>query len=310
MAQVLTSEGMAEGKAPETILPDRKKPVEKVEVKAEPKVEPSVDSTKADETEDDQGLTPAERTAYSEKIARKISAKHRALKQAEAAAGKESQGRQAAEKEASDLRKEIAELKKSTPVDDGKGPQRKDFASDADWWDAKIDWKAEQKAEAKFTALEAKRETERIEAEKSKRIAAFAETVDDYDETVEAINGAPQHQAVLDYIGGADLGPHLIYYYGKHPDEYEALSKMKAVQAVAMVGKTETKLEKKAEKVEPKKDDAKPDLEGFKAPISRAPAPIQPLNESATPVQKDPSKMEFHELRAYNRAQRMKQVRG
>lgn len=307
MAQVLTSEGMAEGKAPELIVPDRKKPVEKIEV--EPKVEPSVDSTKKidDETEDDQGLTPAERTAYSEKIARKISAKHRALKQAEAAAGKESQGRQAAEKEASDLRKEIAELKKSTPVDDGKGPQRKDFASDADWWDAKIDWKAEQKAEAKFTALEAKREADRIEAEKSKRIAAFAETVDDYDETVETINGEPQHQAVLDYIGGAELGPHLIYYYGKHPDEYQKLSKMKAVDAVAMVGKTETKLEKKVEA--PAKDD-KPDLDSFKAPISRAPAPIQPLNDSATPVQKDPSKMNFDELRAYNRAQRMKQVRG
>lgn len=303
MAQVLTSEDMVAGKPAEFIKPDRilaKEPkIEKVEpVSKEPKVED-------DGKEDDEGLTATERTAYSEKIARKISAKHRALKQAEAAIGKETQGRQAAEKQASDLKAEIAKLKESGPVDDGKGPKRGDFGSDAEWWDAKIDWKAEQKAEEKFTKLETLRAQERAETAKQERISKFAQGIEDYDEVVDSLKGVPQHQAVIDYMSDADLGPALIYYFGRHHDEYEKISRLKPIFAVAEVGKIETKLERKAEKVD-KTETADKALETFKAPISRAPAPIQELNESATPVNKDPSKMTFDELRAHNREQRLK----
>ena len=315
MAQVLTSEGLAEfyagAKVPEFVKPEAEKPKE--EAKPEPKVEaekkpsPASKEPKVDE-EDDQGLTPAERTEYSEKIARKISAKHRALKQAEAAIGTEAKQRQAAEKLASELKAEIAKLKESAIPDDGKGPKRSDFENDADWWDAKIDWKAEQKAEAKFTALEAKRAKESAEAAKHERIAKFATTVDDYDEVVDSLKGVPQHQAVIDYMSDADLGPALIYYFGSHPDEYEKIARLKPVFAVAEVGKIETRLERKAEKVD-KTEKADEALETFKAPISRAPAPITPISDSATAVNKDPSKMSFDELRAHNRELRMKQAR-
>lgn len=311
MAQVLTSEGLAEfhatGKIQEFVKPGSEEVKGEKPAESKPADDPvSTEAELDDKAEDDQGLTAAERKAYSEKIARKISAKHRALKQAEAAIGKETQGRQAAEKQASDLRAEIAQLK--SKVDDGEGPKREDFKSDGEWWDAKIDWKAEQKANKKFTELEAKRETDRAEAAKQERIGKFAATVDDYDDVVESLKGVPQHQAVIDYMSDADLGPALIYYFGAHPDEYEKLARMKPIFAVAEVGKVETRLERKAEKVE-KTEKADEALDTLKAPISRAPAPITPLNESATVVTKDPSKMDVDELRAYNREQRLKQAR-
>ena len=310
MAQVLTSEGLADfyatGKMPDYVPPAElakdDKPANKAITETEEK--PAV-AAPEDDTEDAEGLTAAERKAYSEKIAKKISAKHRALKQAEAQATREGRERQAAVKEASDLRAEIAKLKE-TVTDDGKGPKRADFDNDADWWDAKIDWKAEQKAEEKFTALEKRREAERIEAAKIKRIQEFATTVDDYDDTVDVLKGLPQHQAVIDYASEADMGPQIIYYLGQHPDEYESLAKMSAVKAVVELGKIEAKLERKAEKSE--KAEAKSSLDSFKAPISKAPAPIEPLSETVNAVQKDPSKMSVDELRAYNRTQRMRQA--
>lgn len=260
-----------------------------------------------DKIEDDEGLTAAERKAYSEKIARKISAKHRALKQAEAAIGKETQGRQAAEKLASEFKAEIEVLKKGVPKDDGKGPKREDYPQTdegaAAWWDAKIDWKAEQKAEAKYTALEQRREQEKLETAKQARIAAFAATVDDYDEAVESLKGLPQHQAVLDYLVEAELGPNLIHYFGSHTDEYEKLTKMKPVAAVAEVGKIESRLERKADKAEKTKE-ADEALDKLKSPISRAPAPISAIPEGVNPVKKDLTTINnFDEYRRAKRAQ-------
>lgn len=315
MAQVLTSEGLADfyqGKAtPEFVKPEEPKTeivIKGNTIDGKPQDEPSPVSTEHldDKVEDDQGLTAAERKAYSEKIARKISAKHRALKQAEAAIGKESQGRQAAEKQASDLKAEIAQLK--AKVDDGEGPKRDDFKSDGEWWDAKIQWRVDQGVSKGIAERETKREQERVEVERRTRIAKFAEGVDDYDETVESLKGVPQHQAVIDYMSDADLGPALIYYFGSHPDEYQKLASMKPVFAVAEVGKVETRLERKAEKVEKtvKADEA---LDTLKAPISRAPAPITTLHETASVVTKDPSKMDVDELREFNRAQRRQQQR-
>lgn len=283
-----------------------KKPKEEPKPEVEPKVEPKAEEPD-DKIEDDEGLTAAERKAYSEKIARKISAKHRALKQAEAAIGTEAKGRQAAEKLASDLKAEIEVLKKGVPKDDGKGPKREDYPQTdegaAAWWDAKIDWKAEQKAEAKYADLEKRREQEKLETAKQARIAAFAATVEDYDEVIDALKGTPQHQAVLDYLVEAELGPNLTYYFGSHTDEYQKLTKMKPVAAVAEVGKIESRLERKAEKVE-KTEKADEALEKLKSPISRAPAPITAIPEGVSPVKKDLTTINnFDEYRRAKRAQ-------
>lgn len=317
MAQVLTSEGLADfyatGKMPDYVPPAELAKYDKPANKAIPETEekPAVSAPDA-EKEDEDGLTAAERSEFSEKITKKINAKTRALKQAEAQLLREGREKQAAVKEASDLRVEIAKLKESVK-DDGKGPKRADFESDADWWDAKIDWKSEQKAEEKFTALEQKRERERIEAARQKRVAAFAENVPDYQEAIEALDGLSaitnpnSRQAILDYVSEADLGPAIVHYLGTHLDEVDGLAKLSPVAAVAAVGKIESKLERKEAKAE--KAEAKTDaLDSFKAPISKAPAPIEPLSETVNAVKKDPSTMTVDELRAYNRAQRMRQA--
>jgi hypothetical protein len=309
MAQVLTSEGLAEfhatGKVAEFVKPEAEAKPAKVEAKEEPSpviTEPEAAKAELDDVkEDDEGLTAAERKAYSEKIARKISAKHRALKQAEAFGDHQSRERQAAEKKASDLAKEIAELKAkapSAPQIDG-GPKREDFDSDAAWWDAKIDWKADQKAELKVNELDRKRE-------RAKRIEKFASTVDDYDDMLAVNASKKMHQPVIDYATDSDLGPALMYYYGQNPDEYDKLSKLSPVSAVAAMGKLEAKLERQTEAIKEAKGEPEP---AKTSPLSRAPEPIQALSESATPLRKKPEDMDVDELRAYNRQQRIKQAR-
>jgi hypothetical protein len=312
MAQVLTSEGLAEfhatGKIPEFVKPveDQPKPAE---VKADPKVEPSVVSDKVEaaiEAEDDQGLTAVERTEFNEKMRRKIGAKHRAMREAEEFAEENYRERRAAEKRADDLAAEIAAMKSTAaPTPEDKEPSRADFASDAEYWDAKIDWKAAQ-AVKKDRAARAEEiraaEAQKMEAERIARNKAFAAVTPDYEETVAALSDedlmVPPHMS--QYLYESDMSPQLMYHFAKNPEVFRDIAKLSPIKAVAAMGKLESKLEAKAPAVEPGKTPTS---------LSRAPAPIQALQDSATPVQKDPSKMSFDELRAYNREQRMRKSR-
>jgi hypothetical protein len=317
--QIVTSENFQQfvetGKVPEF------KPQE---TKAEPdKVEPPRDAegkfVKADvdkpiEKEDKSesaGATPEDDgdEGLSEKVRKKIGAKHRAMKEAEEFAEQQYNERKAAERRADNLFKELEEVKsKSRPnpvVEAQAKPNADDFKTVGEYAEALSEYLVEKKIQERQTAAEAQRqkdEAARVKAEFSARIAKVMKEVPDYAEVVEASDAdVPPH--VAQHIVESDVGPLLGYHLAKHPEELDRIRKLSPIRAIAELGKLEVKLEKKAD--EPAKAAATPPVE-----VSKAPAPIQPLDSSAsTVVHKDPAKMTFQELREWDRQQRAKQRR-
>jgi hypothetical protein len=87
------------------------------------------------------------------------------------------------------------------------------------------------------------------------------------------------------------------YELAKNRDEFDRIAKLPPIRAIAALGKLEDKLFSKAA----------PEAKAPAAPatqVSRAPAPITPLEGKSTTVAKDPSQMSFAELRAHRQAER------
>jgi hypothetical protein len=120
----------------------------------------------------------------------------------------------------------------------------------------------------------------------------------DYAEVIaESDIDAPPHIAV--YIAESPIGPKIGYHFAKHPEDFDRISKLSPIRAIAELGKLEDRLEK------PKAKEPEADTPA----VSRAPSPIKPLEGSAAAVQKDPAKMTIQELREYERAQKLARAR-
>lgn len=313
--QVVTSENIQQlietGKVDEYKRPETPKAAE---TKEEPKVEDPKDKEeknaegldKQSETVDKGDKAAAKAEAdddedLSEKVRKKIGAKHRAMKEAEEFAEQQYNERKAAERRAEKLSQELEELKtKSRPdqANDAKAspPKPEDFKTVAEYADALTDYKVEKKlAQIKQEDADARQKemADRAKQEFSRRIAKVMKDIPDYEEVVSRADvDVPPH--IAQHIVESDAGPQLGYYLAKNPDEFNRLRALSPIRAIAELGKLEIKLEKPAEPE--KKTDAAPLQQ-----ISKAPAPIEPLDGKSTPVTKDPAKMTFQELREYER---------
>lgn len=251
------------------------------------------EAAKAAENDDDEDADLPER------VRRQIGKKHRQMKEAEEFARERDRHAAVAEARAAELQRRIEELegKKSgsAPEKDAKAPKPEDFKTVAEYADALTEYKLEQKlAKYREEALkqQQKAHVERAQSEFAERIAKAMKDIPDYADVVEqADDNVPPHMA--QYIVESDLGPLLGYHLAKHPDVLERLSKLSPVRAVAELGKLEATLEKKPEEKKP-----------VIREVSRAPAPISPLEGKSAPVTKDPSQMTFAELRAHREAER------
>lgn len=263
-----------------------------------------VEAAKAEEApevdvEDDHGLTKADQE-LTDKIRKKIGAKHRAMKEAEEFAESQYKERRLAETRAEKLQAQLDELQAKTvpPVVEAQKPKAEDFKTQEDYLDAITEWKVEQKYQQKLQQdadNRAKAEVDRINAEFAKRVAKAREEIPDF---VEVAKNADQMvpRYLSDFAMESELGPQLLYHLAKHPAELERLTKLSPIKAIAEMGKLETKLEAKAEpKVEPKP---------VVAERSRAPAPIEPINQGTGTGNTDPSK-----ARDYDEYRRLRDAR-
>ncbi len=322
--QVVTSENFQQfvetGKVPEFKPPEGAKPAEPTKkyetakAAAEKVDKPEEKSDKSDAA----GATPEDEAAkaaaakaeedddadLSEKVRKKIGAKHRAMKEAEEFAEQQYNERKAAERRAERLEQELAEAKSKSRPDQEQtakvAPKPDDFKTVAEYADALTDFLLEKKLSERQAADEGRRQKEaadRVKSEFSQRIAKAMKDIPDYDEVVSAADvDVPPH--ISQHIVESDMGPLLGYHLAKHPEELDRLRKLSPIRAVAELGKLEMKLEKKSEPAPDKA--AKTEAQQ----VSRAPAPITPLDGKSTTVEKDPSKMTFQELREYDRKQR------
>lgn len=144
-------------------------------------------------------------------------------------------------------------------------------------------------------------EAAQAESNARARVKEAAKKYPDFEETMKS-SDVQTHTAVLQYLSASDRIGDVSYYLATHPDFVERINKLNPLKAIAEIGKLELTFD------EPPKKESQESLAAAAKTASSAPAPIKPLNSSATSVNTnvDPAKMSFKELRAFERARSRK----
>jgi hypothetical protein len=246
----------------------------------------------------------------SEVVRQKIDKKHRQMKEAEEFARSEALRALAAERRAEQLQKELEAAKKSGPApvtEAPKEPKPEDFATVAEYTDALVSFRVDQRLRAEKAEREREAE-ENAKAERQreygKRLAAAREKHEDFDDALKSLAGTEierVHNDVVEYLQESEQGPDLLYHLAKNPDVLDRLRKLSPRRFIAELGKLEAKWE------QPPAKDPTPTLSEVATtarPVSKAPAPIAPLDTAGiAPVAKKPEDMSVQELREYRRQQ-------
>ncbi|NIE67469.1 hypothetical protein [Burkholderia sp. Ax-1719] len=181
-------------------------------------------------------------------------------------------------------------------------PQRAQFVSDEDYQEALTDWKVDQKlAEQQQAEQQARADAaqQQLSDNYAKRLAIAKAEIPDFDEVVgkSEIN-LPDHLYVA--IVESDIGPRLAYYLSQNPDEAALLKGMTPTAALRTLGKLEDRL---AAEKKPAAANTEPAAKKKEPEVSKAPAPIEPLKDASTPVEKPTSQMTYQEYKAHRQAQ-------
>jgi chemotaxis protein histidine kinase CheA len=174
-------------------------------------------------------------------------------------------------------------------------------------WDKYTDAKAEFAADQKFKEREARAAKEAAEAADRARMAQIKANADvvrqehpDFDAVMRGIAGTEADrvpQFVLNYIYESENAAGVAYFLAKNPAESQRIAKLKPITAIRELGKIEDSL------VKPSKAAIDPPAAQGATSKPGAPPPITPLSGSGNgAINTDPSKMDFKQLRAYERA--------
>ncbi len=236
---------------------------------APPKEEPPKDAPKSDPSseqpgaEGDKGEKRAKKP-FSDRISELVTQRREAESKAE--------------RERDEMRARLEAMSaQAAPVKEEPRPDRAKFESDEEYIEAVAEWKADQRlAKREREQAEARAAAEREQVAKNWQKAqqrARAE-IDDYDDVVKASDvqlPGHLHEAILE----SDVGPHLAYYFAKHPDEAKRFAAMSPTTAIRQLGKLEDKLaDDDGEAAPPAKAAPSPAVEK-----SKAPPPITPVKD-------------------------------
>lgn len=341
MAQVVSSENLVEvmsngGRAPEFKAPEGAKH-SSVEVKPSSDgatVQPrAADGTfqsptgeKPSEKSKDGKAAPQPAVEHdpdadnlTEHAKRVIGKKHRQMKEAEEFARTRDADAAAERARADALQRELDSLKGSksgqgpatADSSDPEEPKQEDFKTVGEYARALTKYEvAKARREALAAGEAAKQQTlqDRQKAQAQESINAFVERREAYVEAHPEFEAALSKSDIeipdagMQYIVESEKGMELTAHLMQHPEVVERLSSLSPSRVIAELGKLEARLEDAGKSQDPPKSE--PTSQQTRQ-VSRAPAPIRPLNtDAATPVQKDPSQMTFQELRAHREAER------
>lgn len=154
-------------------------------------------------------------------------------------------------------------------------PKQEEFGSYEDFLEAKAEWIAEKKVDAKFEQRKQEEAQRKTEAERNEVVKTWQQKVEtattkyaDFDAVLDSADHievpAPLQSAIMESALGAELAYHL----AKNSAELERIVSLKPYAALMELGKLEVKL---SQPPEPKK-----------APASKAPEPISPLGGKST----------------------------
>jgi hypothetical protein len=164
------------------------------------------------------------------------------------------------------------------------GPTREMFADDAAYIGAKVEFELANRLQAVKAAQPATQPS----VDWDSRTAALAEEHDDYDEAIETAARIPcPSKAHEEAISTSEVGPELVYYFGKNPAEARRIMSLSATAAAREIGKIEVKLAKPA----------------AAKTVTRAPAPVTPVGGGAAAVETSLDKIDsLSEFQARRRA--------
>lgn len=300
------------------------------ETKPEPAEKPKAEEHVIELTEEEKAL-PEKAQAEIQRAKRAVHKKHAELMHviAEAEADArlaESQydARRLAESrlEQAEARLREFESKAQTPPAEAVKPTIDDKNADGTWkyraangdvdWDKYTDAKADFAADQKFKERDAQARKEAADKDAAVRIEAIkanAEAVrkehPDYDQVMRSIEGTEADKApqfMLNYIYESENAAGVAYFLAKNPAESQRIAKLKPITGIRELGKIEDSLT-----VKPNQATNAPVAPGA-TPKPGAPPPITPISGSGNgAINQDPAKMDFKQLRAYERARRTKQ---
>ena len=220
---------------------------------------------------DDVNKTPADERVFTKKEHEKIvmAERHKAERRADRAA-----------KEA--YREALEAVTRTQPVQrqTSNEPTRDQFASDAEWIDAKVDYKLQQRDAARVQ--EATRQAEKALISKATDIFAKAESLPNFDR--ETFDELPISQSVTDAILDSSVGAELIAYMSANPEEAYRIAKLSDARQAVELGKLELNLQQS-----PKTTKASP--------------PISPVSGSRGGAIPDVANMSMSEYKAYRTKQ-------
>lgn len=300
----------AKKNSPLSIEKIKREPYPKVETEAKP--EPKVEAAD-DDVEGEDGLTPRQKREYTAQMLKTIAKKHRAQRTAEELATRQYNDLRMSEERSARLEREIETLRKGQPAAEVKAdgsPDRAKFATDAEYQDALLDYRVDQRFRAKELEVQQEREVAESQAlleAANERIEAAKQINPDYEPAMEAHGDTVSLPEVFGpLIQESPLTAEINYFFATHPDEAKRLCSYvvgKKQNTTAFVnglsralfefGKIESKLSPFAPVAKADvKDGAEPSSpETGSAPSKpRANAPIiRPLSSSSgTQVEVDP----------------------
>jgi hypothetical protein len=336
MAKTVSSAGLQDFIAtgqPTKIWPNDPKEVKKVaaeqanppEVPRGTSPESAAEAPKAAETpisapaDPEEGLETEDKD-LPERARKRIGRKHYQMKQAQEEAEFNSRlaeqqfnERRLIEQERDQLKAELAKVKPATPAPELTKPKPDDFL------DENKQFKAIEYAEAlaDYSAKKALADDRKEQAERqakatgeaqaaafTARLSAAKGKYPDFEERLAATPVQLQNQA-LQYIAESEYGTDLAYYLADPANKADAdrIKAMHPLRAIAELGKLETRFEKSAAPATPEKTNGvAPKAASPTVERAGAPAPITPIASSGSVVvNTDPAKMNFKELRAYER---------
>ena len=156
-------------------------------------------------------------------------------------------------------------------------PTRDQFASDAEWIDAKVDHKLQQR-DAGQREVQA-RESNASMYQKTEAIYAQAEKLPGFDR--DAFDELPLSGAMAAAITESDVAAQLMAFMATNPEEVDRIAKLSPIKQAVELGKLESKIQ------QPSK-------------ISKAPPPISPIGNqgSVSPNLANASFAEYKKMRA------------
>ena len=263
----------------------------------------------ADDVEGDDGLTPRQKRELSAKMLKAIGKKHRQVKEAEEFAAHQIRIARDAERRAADAERELSQTRaeakpeeQAAPVE----PKRENFATEAEFIDARIQWGVDQGI--------SRREAERQEEQRRSTVAAQLEKAAALVPDFEQVTSAPLNWPgpIAQYMRDSEMFAELGYHFAKNPAELAKIAALPPMKQLVAVGKIESTLQPFASRspaseakagdkpIETDGKGAKPVPStdtGFSPSKARSDAPvITPLNGDGRAVEPDPSSMTTREM--------------